>query len=908
MSAIDDARVAPFDEIASRLAGNPLYVWQGRLLRDFFAKGSVPPSIDVPTGLGKTKVIALWLAALACGANLPRRLVYVVDRRAVVDQATVETESIVTNLALFLGDSSFDGVERDNVRQRLRTIGDRIPISTLRGQFVDNREWFARPHGAAIVVGTVDMIGSRLLFSGYGVSPRLRPMQAALLGCDALFAVDEAHLVPPFEALLRGVVAERGRNRAPADDRAPRSIVMSLSATNTTRDASTSFALEAGDLVDERVGRRFRATKRLSVGEPVAPNALADRLAERAWALAEGSRRIVVFCNSRKDAQKVALTIAARLRKASLSEDLCELLVGERRLRERMAAYDAGHGHAGRVIDRFRPQGDRHVEDPAFLIATSAGEVGVDLDADHLVCDLVAWERMVQRFGRVNRRDQPMHSLIEVIPCANENEDEDPVVAQRFDELLAPFTSPDWPVGPDGARDASPSGIGEVRRAIPDVIARAQTPRPLHPTLSAPLIDAWSMTWLRDHPGRPSVEPWIRGWVESPPQTRIVWRRYLPLRAQHPDADDFKELERYIEAAAPHATEVLEAPSYRVAEWLKQRFRAAKAASFDDTSSASDRLLHHPIVAVAFDDRLDVIDTYGAREVEPMPNDRLTRLVSNRTIVVDARLGGLDAKGLLDPNCDEVPPTIDGTGDRWGLDLSVFGGLRFRIEPASRLANDSKTRWRPADYRWTNEPDIDDPLTLWIELWRADDPKAGDPAVANRLQVLDEHLAWTREAGEEIARALALSDERTAMLLAAAHSHDLGKNRALWQDAMRAPNDGRPYAKILRGTLTAMLGGYRHEFGSLRDVRTSPAFRALAANEQDLALHLIAAHHGRARPTIAANDPDVVPTGSITLANDVTQRFVRLQRRIGPWDLAWWEALLKSADVTASRRANESDA
>jgi ERCC4-related helicase len=40
----------------------------------------------------------------------------------------------------------------------------------------------------------------------------------------------------------------------------------------------------------------------------------------------------------------------------------------------------------------------------AFLIATSAGEVGIDIDANHMICDLVSWERMVQRLGRVNRR------------------------------------------------------------------------------------------------------------------------------------------------------------------------------------------------------------------------------------------------------------------------------------------------------------------------------------------------------------------------------------------------------------------------------------------------------------------------------------------------------------------------
>ena len=51
---------------------------------------------------------------------------------------------------------------------------------------------------------------------------------------------------------------------------------------------------------------------------------------------------------------------------------------------------------------------------PAFLIATSAGEVGVDLDADHMVCDLVPWERMVQRLGRVNRRGESDATIVVV--------------------------------------------------------------------------------------------------------------------------------------------------------------------------------------------------------------------------------------------------------------------------------------------------------------------------------------------------------------------------------------------------------------------------------------------------------------------------------------------------------------
>jgi CRISPR-associated endonuclease/helicase Cas3 len=59
-----------------------------------FADGRIERSLDIPTGLGKTAVMAIWLVARAQGANLPRRLVYVVDRRAVVDQATDVAERL----------------------------------------------------------------------------------------------------------------------------------------------------------------------------------------------------------------------------------------------------------------------------------------------------------------------------------------------------------------------------------------------------------------------------------------------------------------------------------------------------------------------------------------------------------------------------------------------------------------------------------------------------------------------------------------------------------------------------------------------------------------------------------------------------------------------------------------------
>src|SRR5262249_46825697 len=135
----------------------------------------------------------------------------------------------------------------------------KLPISTLRGQFVDNRDWLADPAGPAIVVGTVDMIGSRLLFQGYGVSRGMRPYQAGLLGVDPLVVLDEAHLVPPFTHLLRTV--ERDASLWPKEkgDLAllPRFRLLPLSATQ--RDAVRSkdeasgrppFAIEPGDWKD----------------------------------------------------------------------------------------------------------------------------------------------------------------------------------------------------------------------------------------------------------------------------------------------------------------------------------------------------------------------------------------------------------------------------------------------------------------------------------------------------------------------------------------------------------------------------------------------------------------------------------------------------------------------------------
>src|SRR5271165_1056655 len=165
--------------------------WQTRLFQRFCAN-DVPKVCDLPTGMGKTSVIHLWTLALwyqirESQPRLPIRLVYVVDRRTVVDQATEIAERIQRNLP------------------ELGLPKEWLSVSTLRGQFADNREWAADPSRRAIIIGTVDMIGSRLLFSGYRSSYKWRPRDAGLLGQDTLLVLDEAHLSTPFEKLVRAL-------------------------------------------------------------------------------------------------------------------------------------------------------------------------------------------------------------------------------------------------------------------------------------------------------------------------------------------------------------------------------------------------------------------------------------------------------------------------------------------------------------------------------------------------------------------------------------------------------------------------------------------------------------------------------------------------------------------------------
>jgi CRISPR-associated endonuclease/helicase Cas3 len=413
------------------------------------------------------------------------------------------------------------------------------------------------------------------------------------------------------------------------------------------------------------------------------------------------------------------------------------------------------------------------------------------------------------------------------------------------------------------------------------------------------------------------VQPWLRGWVNSEPQTTVVWRRLFPLHSGDETRLPSRDLRAFFETAAPpHFSESIAAPSWRVAQILRERAVALRKASPLGAAVAASEVepreeseaqapKHPPVVVVLTSDR-KVDEIYSVARLADADADGLARVLANGTAVVDTRLGGLDGVGLLDGKAKLDPATIDmQPSAAWALQLETTVGRRITL--GERPNRDRF--WKLNDFQWA-QSDTEAAAGLWVEVWRGLGDNPGEPAIAQHAQALRDHHADTGAHAGRIADSLGLGSPWRDLLVAAAKAHDLGKDRDLWQNAMNARRDGgRPYAKTEGGGDGRLLNGYRHEFGSLRDVLTVPGhgLPSLVRDDPelcDLTLHLILAHHGWARPSIKAYDPDLAPSRSDVIAREAALRFAKLQARWGPWGLAWWEALLRAADWAASRALN----
>ena len=172
-------RVDDFERFLTEVHGYAPFPWQSAVVAAAVERGTWPAMIDIPTGLGKTSMldVAVFLLALSSGGQAPaglgrRRIYLVVDRRIVVDQAEEHGRRIAAALA-----AAEPGTVCADVATRLRRLSGAalsepaLQVVKMRGGVTWDAAWLPRPDLPAIVTGTVDQVGSRLFFRGYGVSP-----------------------------------------------------------------------------------------------------------------------------------------------------------------------------------------------------------------------------------------------------------------------------------------------------------------------------------------------------------------------------------------------------------------------------------------------------------------------------------------------------------------------------------------------------------------------------------------------------------------------------------------------------------------------------------------------------------------------------------------------------------------
>jgi CRISPR-associated endonuclease/helicase Cas3 len=376
------------DELYSRATATPdspgvaPYPYQRRLADE----AVWPDLLNIPTGMGKTVAVTLawlWKRRFGNDATTPHRLVWCLPMRVLVEQTQREICRWLTNL----GQSGEPG-------------DGKVSVHVLMGGADDLKTWAEHPEEDMILIGTQDMLLSRALMRGYGMSRYQWPVHFAFLHNDALWVFDEIQLMGA--GLPTSAQLEAFRRTLPLSGK---SCTLWVSATlNKDWLATVDFrphleglkqeALDEAERQLPEVSRRILATKRLQAAQTSLATAsdkqyLPNLAREVLNAHQEGTTTLVIV-NRVDRAQGLHLAITALL-KGEAPPALMLL-------------------HA-----RFRPAERRKIEaslrdsPPAqgrIIIATQAIEAGVDLTSRTLFTELAPWSSLVQRFGRCNRHGE----------------------------------------------------------------------------------------------------------------------------------------------------------------------------------------------------------------------------------------------------------------------------------------------------------------------------------------------------------------------------------------------------------------------------------------------------------------------------------------------------------------------
>lgn len=639
-----------FVDFFAAVHGQPPFQWQVRLARQVVTTGRWPSHLDLPTGSGKTAALDVAIFHLACEAGkgparrAPVRILFVVDRRIVVDAAFDRAQKIAAKLR-----EARDGVLRLVAERLQRLAGPDAPpldVVRLRGGIPQERDWVRSPAQPLIAVSTVDQVGSRLLFRGYGVSPRMWPVHAGLVGADALWLLDEVHLSTPLEETLDTIAAfheaSDGAHLAMHPRLAPFAVVK-LSATP-GRVNGDRFTLADGER--RELNARLSAQK-LAVLEPLAGDP-AEAFASHALHFAgllpappsrerQGRkgvtlevppvRRVGVVVN------RVDLARQVRQRIADAAGDQAEVLLLTGRVRpldrdlilRRLEPLLARPG---------RPEPDR----PIILVATQTIEVGADLDLEALVTEIAPLDCLRQRFGRLDRLGLRGSSHAVILypagsPARGGSTADNPWGPITLIYGDSAYRTLQWLLSLGREIDF---GIDAMDRAIAqlesDQLQRLLAPRLHAPVLLPPYGGLWAMTSPAPV-ATPEPALFLHG-SGKPADVLVVWRAGV-------DPGDRASL-LALEHCPPSALEAIPLPVWLVRRWLRDEGAIDNLADVPQESAELDARSHRP-------DPLVLI--WNGEEWQPRP---VGDVRPGDMVVVPAERGGCDTFGWNPHSREEV--------------------------------------------------------------------------------------------------------------------------------------------------------------------------------------------------------------------------------------------------------------
>ena len=748
---------ATFSDFLQALRGREPFPWQDSLA-ERLAEGDPPSILDVPTGLGKTSVLHCWAYALASQARmaertLPLRLCFVVDRRLIVDSAYDEARDLAERL-----EHAEDGAVGE-VAAGLRQLHGELSLPPLRvvrmrgGATWDSR-WLPRPDQAAIVVGTVDQFGSRLLFRGYGVSPAMRPIDAALVGLDSWLVVDEAHIAEPLVQTARRVAAYQERMEAPAGLRPLR--VMEMSAT--VRVDGAADVMKAA-IDEETSSTRFpaaaaEARRRTGVAKPVQHVDLTGLRKRQDWSeqsaelgryLAHLGRTLPVDAPAVIGviANTVSAARAAHAELRALGEDSA-LLIGRIREHEREQLL-------GEWLPRIEVGAARDRAQRLFVVATQTIEVGANIDFDAIVTECAPLPALIQRFGRVNRigglPERP--SLIVHAGFAHAD---DPVygeaTAETWGYLCGRAGEPEAIRRlPERRLDSLPSPLDFGLRPVQALAAAAPdavvSEHPFTPVALGAHFERWAASNPAPYPDQ-AVAPFLHGVKRGLPEVFVAWRAAPPV----PDVSA-EAWERWLAPIPPVAWEFVSVPLNAVRRFLAAEEPQQPVADLESALTTEDETETGSRTGTPQtpDEVLGVI--YRGRGDQPTLVRRPVDVRAGEQLVLDSRLGGHDDFGWTGCRNDGLVPDV--------ADLAPT-----RRRALYRLALPVLETWG-----WCAD------AAVQASLARVDrDHPTGDDALSDVLEVLamDESLPCTVR--ERLSRALderwsayAVGDDEPAILL-----------------------------------------------------------------------------------------------------------------------------------------------